>query len=78
MICIHQQFGHSSENDRLSLHKGTYEPPRVSSETELALETDLLAGSIWQTMSIEIAGQGMQDLYFEEGDLDMDYSYWGD
>ena len=78
MIKTNQSIGHPNENDHSTLHEGNYEPPRVLSETQLALETNLLAGSIWTTMNIEIAGQGMKGLYFEEGDIVTDDNYWGD
>ena len=78
MIHSNQSFGRPKEDDQSTLHKGNYEPPRVFLETRLALETNLLGASIWQTMNIEIAGQGMQGLYFEEGDIVTDNNYWGD
>ena len=77
MISFFQLPGPSKVDDRLSRRSGNYEPPRVLSETELLLETDL-AASVWQMMNIEIVGQGMKGLYFEEGDIVTDDNYWGD
>ena len=55
-----------------------YVSPCVLSEQEILLETNLLGGSISYSSWVEIAGQGMQGLYFEQGDIVTDSNYWGE
>ena len=78
MISIIQNYGHPRENERVCRKNRDYESPRVQSETEVQLESDLLAGSIMYSSWVEIAGQGMRGLYFEEGDIVTDDNYWGE
>ena len=78
MISILQNDGHSRENDRKSRKNRGYEAPCVHSETEILLETNLLGGSIVYSSWVEIAGQGMTGLYFEEGDIVTDDNFWGE
>jgi hypothetical protein len=78
MIVFAKQSGHSVGNGRIPREKGSYAPPRVSSETEILLEENLLGGSIMYSTWVEIAGQGMKGLYFENGDIVTDDNYWGE
>ncbi len=74
-MLVRSLFFGSSEVRRGKL---SYESPRVQSETAVQLESDLLAGSIMYSSWVEIAGQGMRGLYFEEGDIVTDDNYWGE
>ena len=78
MIVVAKLLDHSGENGQVSRKNRSYEPPSVHSETEILLETNLLGASIVYSSWIEIAGQGMQGLYFEEGDIVTDDNYWGE
>ena len=78
MSYFFQNNDYSCENNQASLNKKGYKVPCDQLETEILLETNLLGASIVYSSWVEIAGQGMQGLYFEEGDIVTDDNYWGE